>query len=98
MGYGSDCFQGVHAARELEVCGALQIKMSDLCGREEGMGNRYARRTTSVADLRMIEICRRVNMTRGTGRGVELPVFGYICGEMVTGRIVSDPQGTVADN
>jgi len=61
-------------------------------------GDRYGRRKMSVADLRMIEICRRLNMTRETGRGVELPVFGYICGEIVTGRIVSDPQGTVADN
>ena len=91
MGYGADRFQRVHAARESEVCGALQINMSDLCGREEGMRNRYARRTMSVADPRMIEICRRLNMTRETGRGVELPVFGYICGEMVTGRIVSHP-------
>jgi len=97
MGYGADCFQRLHAMRESEVCGALQIQMSDLCGREEGMGNRYAWRTMSVADLRMIEICRRLNMTRETGRGVEMPVFGYIGGEMVTGRIVSDSKGTVAD-
>jgi len=38
MGYGADRFQRVHAARESEVCGALQINMSDLCGREEVRG------------------------------------------------------------